>query len=235
MKKSYFLLLSSILQFALLVPLSRWARTHREPLREVLLTRAFQKKQTSRKHSLVAVLNTLTGSSIFLNILVAPIGAILWRMRLRKEALAMLATCWTNVLARTAMKQLVNRPRPQRGLVRTGKQSRGKSFPSGHVASAVCLWGWIIAIGLFPKMRISSAKKLLLGIPTAFMAFTGPARVYLGDHWATDVFGGYLFGGGWLSFSLSLYLRSQARSQADAFSCQPDSFFLADLDRVVNC
>src|SRR5690242_15267212 len=110
MKKSNVFLLSAILQFALLIPVSRWARAHRESLKEILLTRTFQKKENSRKYSLVAALNTLTGSSIFLNILVAPIGALLWKMRLRKEALAVLATCWTNALARTVMKQLVNRP-----------------------------------------------------------------------------------------------------------------------------
>jgi membrane-associated phospholipid phosphatase len=27
----------------------------------------------------------------------------------------------------------------------------------------------------------------------------------MGDHWASDVLGGYLFGGGWLGFSLWLY------------------------------
>lgn len=210
MKKSWLLLLSSILQFALLLPLARWARTHREPLREVLLIRTFQKKKTSRKHSLVAVLNTLTGSAVLLNILVVPISALVWRMHLRKEAIAMLATCWTNVLARTVLKRMVNRPRPQRGLVRTRKQSHGKSFPSGHVASSVCLWGWIVAIGLSSKERMRSLKNLFLCcIPAAFVAFTGPARVYLGDHWATDVLGGYLFGGGWLSLSLGLYLQGE--------------------------
>ena len=50
-------------------------------------------------------------------------------------------------------------------------------------------------------------QKLLLGIPLLCMLIVGPTRVYLGDHWATDVLGGYLFGGGWLGLSLQLYLK----------------------------
>lgn len=238
MKKSNLLLLSAILQFALLIPVSRWARTHRESLKEILLTRTFQKKENSHKYSLVAALNTLTGSSTLLNILVVPVGALLWKMRLRKEALTTLATCWTNAIARTVMKQLIDRPRPQRFLVRTRKKSHSKSFPSGHVASAVCVWGWIIALGFFARTRISSPKKLLLGIPAAFVAFTGPARVYLGDHWTTDVLGGYLFGSGWLSLALSLYLRTQEHAQAsrlsDASSDQTDSASQADPDHAMS-
>jgi len=38
------------------------------------------------------------------------------------------------------------------------------------------------------------------------VVLVGPTRIYLGDHWTTDVLGGYLFGGTWLSLSLWLYL-----------------------------
>ena len=49
-------------------------------------------------------------------------------------------------------------------------------------------------------------QKGLLSLPALFVVLVGPSRIYLGDHWSTDVLGGYLFGGGWLSLTLSLYL-----------------------------
>jgi hypothetical protein len=94
MKPSRLLLMSSLVQFALLIPLVRWARHHRQPLREVVLTRFLQKDQKSWKRRIVTILNTLTGSSVFLNVLVVPLAAVLWRVRLRGEVLAMLASCW---------------------------------------------------------------------------------------------------------------------------------------------
>jgi membrane-associated phospholipid phosphatase len=211
MKRDHFLLTSSIVQFALFIPLAWWARKQRVPLSDVAITHLLQKKQSSFPRAVVKVLNTLTGSAVFMNVLVVPVTAVLWRMRLRLEAIIIIATCWMGGLVRSAIKQVVDRPRPNPLLVHVGKQSKGKSFPSGHVASSVCLWGWLFALGLLAKKKAQPGRKVLLGSAAMFVAFTGPARVYLGDHWATDVLGGYLFGGGWLSLSLGLYLRWRER------------------------
>ena len=211
MKPGRLLFLISIVQFVLLLPLAWWARRHRQPLREVILTRFFQRNQKSWKRTTVTIINTLTGSSVFLNVLVVPIAAMLWRMRLRGEALAMPISFWVGAMVRTMLKQAVHRPRPNNGLVHVKSQSHGKSFPSGHVASSVCLWGWICALGFLNKDQVQPAKRIFSYIPVTFAIFTGPARVYLGDHWPTDVLGGYLFGGGWLALSLSIYLQVRDR------------------------
>ncbi len=48
-------------------------------------------------------------------------------------------------------------------------------------------------------------QKLLFSIPVLFIATIGPTQVYMGEHWATDVLGGYLLGGSWLSLTYVLY------------------------------
>lgn len=213
MKHDHFLLTSSIVQFALFLPLAWWASKHRVPPSDVAITRLLQRKQSSGSRAGVKVLNTLTGSAVLMNVLVVPVAALLWRMHLRVEAVMMLVTCWMSGLVRSALKQVVNRPRPNPWLVQVGTQTKGKSFPSGHVASSVCVWGWVFALGLLAKKKAQPGRNVLLGSTAMFVAFTGPARVYLGDHWATDVLGGYLFGGGWLSLSLYLYLRWRERER----------------------
>jgi undecaprenyl-diphosphatase len=54
-------------------------------------------------------------------------------------------------------------------------------------------------------------QRAVVGIPALFVTVVGPSRVYLGDHWTTDVLGGYLFGGGLLGLSLWLYLALRNR------------------------
>jgi undecaprenyl-diphosphatase len=204
MKRSYNLLIASALQFALLVPLARWANKHRHPPIDVRITHLLQRKSPSLARRVIKVLNRIFSSGAVLNLLAIPLAALLWSMRLRLEAVMTLATCWTSGLVRTGLKALVGRPRPNPLLVKVTKQSSGKSFPSGDVSSSVIMWGWLAALGLTCQEN-SMGRKLLFGLPALPVALVGPARVYLGDHWTTDVLGGYLFGGGWLSLTLSLY------------------------------
>jgi undecaprenyl-diphosphatase len=48
---------------------------------------------------------------------------------------------------------------------------------------------------------------MLLSIPALIIILIGPSRVYLGDHWASDMLGGYLLGGSWLTLAMRIYLK----------------------------
>ena len=208
----HLLLLASAAQFALLVPLAWWARKHPHPPIELGVTHLVQQKHATWLRSTITVFSTLTGSSVLLNLLAIPASALLWGKRLRLEAMMTMGMSWTCVLARTGIRWVVNRPRPHPLLVRFSHEKKTKSFPSGHVSSSVVFWGWLVALGILLRKGMPGWQRAVVGIPALFVAVVGPSRVYLGDHWTTDVLGGYLFGGGWLDLSVWLYLELRDRN-----------------------
>jgi undecaprenyl-diphosphatase len=80
------------------------------------------------------------------------------------------------------------------------------SFPSGH-AGAVMVAFAALAIVLWRMPRLRHAlhvRWLTLAGAVIIIAGVGFGRVYLGVHWPSDVLAGYLLGGAWLAFALSL-------------------------------
>jgi len=206
-KRDQLLLLTSTVNFALFAPLLWWGHKHPQPPIEVGITHIWQKKQSAFLHAATIVLSTISGSAVLLNILVVPTALVLWKRHLRLEAMMTLGISWTSALVRMVIKEVVDRPRPSPLLVHTTKRSRKTSFPSGHVASSLAFWGWLFTLGMLLMKENRRWQKGWLSLPLLFVVLVGPSRIYLGDHWLTDVVGGYLFGGGWLSLSLWLYLR----------------------------
>lgn len=72
------------------------------------------------------------------------------------------------------------------------------SYPSGHAARAVFLA--IIVFSLFISHFSLTKKKLArwwtLGVLGAFVGIVALSRIYLGEHWFSDVIGGVLLGAG---------------------------------------
>jgi membrane-associated phospholipid phosphatase len=222
MKRDRLLLVSALVQFALFVPVTLWARKHRRSLSEIILSQHFQKQRPSFVRSLILVINSSIASEAATNILALPIAFFLWMRRLRLEALMTIIMCWTSGLVRQVIKKIVDRPRPNPLLVHAATHPKTKSFPSGDVAASVCFWGWLMVLGWRTRStrrecQASKGKAAFLGIPALMVMLIGPARIYLGAHWLTDVVGGYLFGGGWLSLTLHFYFRWRQKCK-DAFS-----------------
>jgi len=85
-------------------------------------------------------------------------------------------------------KELIARPRPGEP-VSTGNQS----FPSGHALYVVLLSGviWLLAIS---RMSKRSHRLILIAALAVWAVLVGISRIYLEQHWPSDVLGGYLLG-----------------------------------------
>ena len=211
LKRDQLLLVLSTVQFVLFVPLAWWAHKHPRPPVELAMTHVLQKKRSPFLQLVIRIVSTLTGSSASLNVLVVPTALVLWARRLRLEAIMTVGISWMSTFVRALIRQVIYRPRPNPLLVHLSTRKQTKSFPSGHVTSSFAFWGWLFALGRLQRQRSRPWQKALLSIPVLCVVLVGPTRIYLGDHWTTDVLGGYLFGGTWLSLSLWLYLTLQKK------------------------
>ena len=79
----------------------------------------------------------------------------------------------------------------------------GFSFPSGHSATAMTLYG-ILAYWWIRRLRKVSSK-IWAGLGAAtLILLVGFSRIYLGVHYLSDVMGGYLLGICWIIIGITL-------------------------------
>jgi undecaprenyl-diphosphatase len=93
------------------------------------------------------------------------------------------------------LKIFINRTRPGASIAYYLEGSQ--SFPSGHSAVAIAVFGFIIYY-LIHHLMGKDKKYILLILGTIFIGLIGFSRLYLGVHFLSDVIGGFLIGGLWL-------------------------------------
>jgi undecaprenyl-diphosphatase len=118
------------------------------------------------------------------------VAVVLWLMGWRRQAVLLALGLLVLPFLQHGLKQLVDRPRPTPDLVELRAGFSSPSFPSGHVMSAALLYGLLLYLSL--RIALPSILRLALMGWCAFMlVVSGPANVYLGVHWPSDVVGGY--------------------------------------------
>jgi len=197
-------------QLALFGPLAWWVHFHPVLSIDVRITHAVQKNQSPILDYGSLALDYI-GTYKLLTPMAIPVAAVFWVLRLRLEGVMLAGISLASTLLRTILQHLVNRPRPSPVLVQVKKKSHSKSFPSGHVIASLSFWGWLFTLGMMSSKQMRPWQKSLLTIPALIIVLVGPSRIYLGDHWASDVLGSYLIGGVLLGITLWIYLKLKER------------------------
>ena len=205
------LLAIDIILLALFAFMAIWIAYHPVIAIDVAITRDFQANQSPwLRYTMLAV--SYIGNVMILSVGLVVLAAILfWILDLRLEAILIVVVYATSGILNGLIKLIVARPRPSASLVEIIQASSGNSFPSGHVMSYVAFWGLLFSFGIILFRGKHWWRTALLIISALFVVLVGPSRIYLGDHWASDVLGAYLLGFIWLAMSLWLYLYLSGR------------------------
>ena len=113
-------------------------------------------------------------------------------------------------------KLIVLRPRPSADLVHVFAQLPSSGFPSGHVLSFTTYCGFLTFL-CYTLLKPSVGRTGMLVLLGTLIALMGPSRIYMGQHWFSDVMGAYLLGSLWLALTIKLYRWGKPRF----FSHQP--------------
>jgi undecaprenyl-diphosphatase len=182
-------LLAAILGFALLALL---ASTNAYFPIDLLITQSLQ----TFRPAWMQILMSLVSSPGYLPQSMAVVGLVvflLWRLGFSGEAKFALLAALGSGLVNTLAKIVVQRPRPSADLVEVVKALDSFSFPSGHVMFYTAFFGLLFFL-CFTRLKRSWGRTALLVLFGGLVALVGPSRIFLGEHWASDVLGAYLLG-----------------------------------------
>ena len=149
-----------------------------------------------------ADLNTLTRWTTWLSetitvtvLAVVTVAITAWVWRRWREPMLVAVAVAGEVAIFLATTLLVDRRRPP--VSHLDQAPPTSSFPSGHTAAAICLYG-ALAVLASERARSAQVRGLTLTLAVLIPLAVAVARVYRGMHYLTDVVGGLLLGGVWL-------------------------------------
>lgn len=164
-----------------------------------------------RSSSLSALLYAITWlGSVYVTVGVAIVGSmVLLRQHKRRHVFILwLLLAGVSLLVQVGKRQFV-RPRP---LSVAYYHEVGFSFPSGHSATALTLYGLLAYWWIRRSPNVRSRLWVGAGAISLILA-VGFSRIYLGVHYLSDVLGGYLLGICWLIMGIVLTEWQRTRPQ----------------------
>jgi membrane-associated phospholipid phosphatase len=190
--------------------LAWWVRSSPVLPLDVTITRTLQEDRAPWLRVVMLAISFL-GSALVLWPLILLAAVLFWLAGLRLEAITLVTLSAISKGLNVVLKVLVARPRPTSRLVSVFQVATGQSFPSEHVMAYLAFWGLLFCFGIILFQGKHWWRILLLVVCATLVVLVGPSRIYLGDHWASDVMGSYLIGGVLLGVTLWVYLKLKER------------------------
>ncbi len=150
---------------------------------------------------------TLLGRKEIVMLAALLVTVVLWFYRKRLSIVSFWFTLAGSIVTVLLTKLAFHRPRPATALY----VEHTYAFPSGHAVVAVTLYGF----AAFLLIRFSDNPRTKRSVFTgAFLlaGLIGLSRIYLGEHYLSDVYGGYLLGLLWLIAGIALTRWLEQRS-----------------------
>ncbi len=135
------------------------------------------------------------------------ICAVIFLLGLKKESVFAGIAGYGSAALSALIKEVISRPRPAADLVTVLHHLKDTSFPSGHTMTYTTFFGFlgILVLIFFKKSGLRILLVITLGL---IVILVGPSRIYLGEHWASDVLGGYIMGSVCLLLTVYVYKKS---------------------------
>ena len=159
---------------------------------DVQITRGIQQINIPLFYELMVALSW-PGFSPQSMIITGLIVLMIYGFGLHWEAVMALMAAAFSTAVNVLVKDLIQRPRPTAAVVHVLDTINSYSFPSGHVMFYLGFFGfvWFLAFSL---LKPSWKRGLLLVFFGGLVMLIGISRIYVGEHWASDVLGSYLLG-----------------------------------------
>ena len=169
----------------------------------------------------ITAASTVLGDSVTVAILwVAAMAVTARRTRSWRIPIFLLAAIGGEKLTYLFTSLAVGRPRPT--VPSLGHVYATNSFPSGHVGSAIVLYGGLVVALVWHDSRTRGVSRPLLvrvlatAMAAAITVTVGFSRMYRGHHYASDIAWGVLLGIAWLVLAWKVVLRPAPPSPASS-------------------
>ena len=138
-------------------------------------------------------------------LMIVGVAVLFWRAGYRTETRFAVAASGS-VLLTEAVKRVIGRPRPDAELVSVVQGVGGHSFPSGHTLFYVTFFGFLAYLA-YAQLKPGRLRTAVLCLTGLLIVLVGPSRIWMGQHWASDVLASYALGLTYLIALVWLYGR----------------------------